>query len=489
MRKLFRGLENVAVRVMYFVTTVDSYVPIAAGVLFLALTVSGPGLGAVRPVALLLAGVATYAAFKVADFHPFYFGVAPLLVLALVLDGTLDLGTLGVLAAGALLLGSATQIVFQGLPHLIASRDPSVPFRMYVNSWVTLVPTTLSLPLPWVYATVLAAALYAQPDPLAGLSAASYYVILLTGAVVVRRLLPHPPVPVPYQPRAAAPLARRVVLLNLDGVSLHALRRAPTPFLDRMSAAGAHAPTGLETVYRALTNPAFASILTGAPPRVHGVVNNNLGQPIRVEALPDLVKTKLYGSIHVKHFSRSGWDVTWFSLVGESAQRAEEMLFAKLQQDIELFPDVRLFIADISETDFCGHSYGSYSRAYHHAISKADRLVENFWSWLERTGRAEHTTVLISSDHGLFMADHSYLVSDQERFTPFVAFGAGIRPGARVETARPSIMDLNANISFLLGAPFCKESRGRVFRELYAEPVRFAEPSAPAPRARVVADA
>jgi predicted AlkP superfamily pyrophosphatase or phosphodiesterase len=227
----------------------------------------------------------------------------------------------------------------------------------------------------------------------------------------------------------------------------------------------AYAPEGAVTVYRALTNPAFASILTGAPPQVHGIRNNNLGQSLTIDALPDLVPTKLYGSVHMKHFSKPHWEVQWFSLVEHGAEKTEELMFTQLRDDIANRSDLRLFIVDISEVDFTGHSYGSFSRAYRGAAARADAHIRDFYTWLERTGHLEDCTVIISSDHGLWINDHSYLLSEQEKYTPLIFLGPRVRC-CRLD-GQASIMDINANISYLLGVRYNEHSQGRVYPQAF----------------------
>jgi hypothetical protein len=358
-------------------------------------------------------------------------------------------------------------MVFQGTPHVVASRDRSVLWRMLASSTRSLAPTTLSLPVPWFFSTVLTINLLATPstpDVRYGL----HYVILLGAALVVRWTHPRTYVPQPHQPPTSQPICRRVILLNIDGLSWYWFRRSEMPFLHGLMEQQTYAPGGAVTVYRALTNPAFASILTGAPPAVHGIRNNNLGQSLTLDALPDLVPAKMYGSVHMKHFAKPSWEVQWFSLVEHGAQKTEELLFAQLREDVANRPDLRLFIADISEVDFTGHSYGSYSRQYREAASRADAHIRDFYAWLETSGHLADCTVIISSDHGLWINDHSYLISEQEKFTPLIFLGPRVRrcrlPG------QPSIMDINANISYLLGLRYNEHSCGRVYSEAFLSP-------------------
>src|SRR5262249_46787596 len=260
----------------------------------------------------------------------------------------------------------------------------------------------LSLPVPWFFCSVFALNLTATPA-MPDIWYAAHYVFLLAGACLLRVTLPRTYVPQPYQPPGQSHVFCRVILLYICGLSWYWFQRAPMPFLHGLMEQHAYAPRGATTVYRALTNPAFASILTGAPPSVHRIRNNNLGQQLTIDALPDLVPSKLYGSVHMKHFSKPSWEVQWYSLVELGATAAEEHLFAQLRMDVEQRRELRLFIVDISEVDFTGHSYGSYSRAYRDAAARADARIRDFYDWLTASGHLDECTVIVSSDHGLWI--------------------------------------------------------------------------------------
>jgi hypothetical protein len=459
---------------MYFMTTIDSFVPMAGVAAWLAvsLVAGGPVWSWWLPASFGL----TVAAFHLANYYPTLVFALPLWVATLVLSGGVSWTLAAAICGLCLLLGALTQMVFQGTPHVVASRDKTVIWRMLASSTISLAPTTLSLPVPWFYSSVLALNLAATPAaPSAWYGV--HYAALLGAALVVRRLSPRTYVPQPRQPAAARPVSRRVILLNIDGLSWYWFRRSPMPFLHDMMERHAFAPDGAITVYRALTNPAFASILTGAPPQVHGIRNNNLGQPLTIDALPDLVPTKLYGSVHMKHFSKPHWEVQWFSLVEHGAAETEHLMFEQLRRDVAGRPELRLFIVDISEVDFTGHSYGSYSRQYREAAGRADANIRAFYAWLEETGHLEDTTVIISSDHGLWINDHSYLISEQEKYTPLIFLGPRVQR-CRLD-GRASIMDINANVSYLLGVRYNEHSRGRVYPAAFATSDVPRSPAAP----------
>jgi hypothetical protein len=464
-RNISPRFEEFAVRVMYFMTTIDSFVPMAAATAWLAASWL---CGALAwswwlPVSF---GV-TWLAFWIANYYPTFAAVVPFWIATLVLSGGVAPGLAAALVVVCLVLGIATQMVFQGTPHVIASRDRSVIWRMLASSTISLAPTTLSLPVTLLFSSILALNLAATPAAPAAPDAwyAIHFAVLLLAAGAVRLTSPRTYVPQTLQPEAKGPISKRVIVLNIDGISWYWFKRSAMPFLHGMMEKHAYAPQGAITVYRALTNPAFASILTGAPPAVHGIRNNNLGQSLTIDALPDLVPSKLYGSVHMKHFSKPSWDVQWFSLVEHGAQRTEELLFAQLKEDVAGRPDLRLFIADISEVDFTGHSYGSYSRQYREAAGRADDHIRDFYGWLEESGHLEDTTVIISSDHGLWINDHSYMISEQEKYTPLIFLGPRVR-SCRLE-GQPSIMDINANVSYLLAVRYNEHSKGRVYAEAF----------------------
>jgi len=460
--------ESITVRVMYFATTIDSFV-LCATVATLALFYTRHAVPTDWFATILGTGI-IYAAFTIADFYPTFILAFPLCGIFLVPNPAFSLPSLGRLFLLVFGIAALVQLVFQDTPHMVASRDVTVPLRMFVNSFLTLAPTTLSLPVAGSYALLLSATAYYHPSPWRWPFDTGYYVSLLAAAVIVRWLRPRTFVPAPYQPHTDNPVSKKVIIFNLDGFSLHAFRRARMPFLNKMAEEHAVASEGAMTVYRALTNPAFASIITGAPPKVHGVSNNNFGQSIRVDGLPDLVEARLYGSVHVQHFSKPDWRVRWFSLVGLGAERTEEVVFATLREDILNEPDTRLFIVDISETDFIGHSYGTYSRQYLRAGDKADKLVADLCGWLKQQGLYDDFTFIISSDHGMFITDHSYLLSRQEIYTPLIIFGNRVRPHCPIP-GKISIMDINANVSYILGVPYNRHSVGRVFDFIYERSV------------------
>ncbi len=457
---LFLRVENIGVRVLYLFNTLDTYHLMAGLVVFLLMIDHWSW----RDWWAVPVGALAYIIFRTGDFHPWLALSLPGPVVYWYFTGNLNAGVIG----GAFLLQLAffvvIQVVFMGIPNGVTARDASVPLRILWNSCRTIAPTTVSLPISLVFSTFLTLAMLAGTK--ANFSIAAPFPFLLIWSLVVRALKPDNLSRKLIMDRRSSPAVPRLVLLNIDGVRMDVFNTIERPAIRRFAREGTEITSGLRTVYRALTNPAFASILTGAPPEVHGIFNNNLGQKIRVEGLPDLVPTILYGSMHVKHFSKPSWNVKTPSIVCASCWHIDDLALEELKRDFKERPDVRLFVFDFSEADFVGHAYGSTTGFYRRSLERTDERIGRFLEWLYSQDRGNDTAVIICSDHGIAGIDHSYLLARSERLVPFIARGPGIKRGVRVE-AEGTVMDIGVTIAGLLGVRPPAQARGRVLREIF----------------------
>ena len=123
---------------------------------------------------------------KAGDFHPLWLPVCGAGTVWLLLTGRVAPGTLGTQLLAMLVLTSAVQIVFMGIPMALAARSPLVPFRMYANSFAVLAPTTISLPLTLFYQVFILASA-GSLDPLRDPPAVVFLLALAGGALLVRR--------------------------------------------------------------------------------------------------------------------------------------------------------------------------------------------------------------------------------------------------------------------------------------------------------------
>jgi hypothetical protein len=462
-RKLYNeGVEDFCTRLLYFMNTIDSYFMIAGITSFL---LWGRSFGEVT--GFVSAAVLAWLCFKIADFHPWFLVFSPLYVFLLKGAGAPGIPALLQLGAINIAVFAVIQFLFMGLPNAIVSRDPTVPLRMLWNSIWTVAATAVSFSMSVYFAWFLSVILLVRPQ-VYRFDGFLFWCALFLSAALTRILIPktfvsHDFKPVPDPSKAVS----RVIVLNIDGARLDRFYEAKLPFLGGLEKEATYFPEGLRTVYRALTNPAFASILTGTVPGVHGVRDNNIKRCIRTEALPDVVKTILYGSMHVKHFSKRQWQTKVVSLPVHSIYASDDIMLGWLKADLQECKDVRLFIADISEADFLGHAYGSESSQYLEALRRADRRIADFFTFLKGTGLDKDTVVIVCSDHGIKNIDHSYLWCDAEKYVPCLITGRHIKKNNPLHFTA-SIMDIAPTIAYLLGVRYPKESKARALIEAVA---------------------
>lgn len=454
-------IEDICTRILYFFNSIDTYFLVAGIASFLLYGQAFYNIWLFFAITL-----GAILIFKIADFYPLFILCSPLFLFFLLQSPFLSLSAAGTILLINLGIFLVIQFLFMSIPETIIARDVTIALRKIWNSIFTISPTTVSLPMSLYFSTLYSLILVARPSLLIS-SGAWFWATMAGGALLSFYFRPKSFRSFDLKPKIDKRLTENIVLLNIDGCRLDRYYEAGLPFLTSLEKESTYFPEGIETVYRALTNPAFASILTGAIPKSHGIVNNNLGQEIQIEALPDVVKAKLYGSMHIKHFSKPQWDTKIVSLPTHSIYKSDQLMFSWLQDDL-LSPDgTRLFIADISETDFLGHAYGSESRQYLEALKRADQRIGAFFQWMNKHNLLNNTAVIICSDHGIKRIDHSYLLFNAEKYVPFMITGKPIKKNNPLKF-RASIMDIAPTISYLLGVRYPANCRGRVFLEALA---------------------
>ena len=458
-------IEDLCTRILYFFNTIDSFF-IFAGVI--ATTICVPG--EVSLPWFLLFGTIAIASILLSDFHPLFilFSIPHLLCIFILLNFPSSLAiTSLVVCFGIVIL---IQFIFMGLPDSIVGRDLKIAFIKILNSIPTVAPTTCSISISLFFSWVLCLNLLVSQNAVVAPYSASFFTLflLILAAVITHYFRPRTLISKFGKFPPQKQYFKKVVLLNIDGCRFDHFKALDMPTARRLEAEGTSLKDGAITVYRALTNPAFASILTATPPTIHGVKNNNFGQFIRTQGIPDIVNTQLYGSMHVKHFSKEEWSTQIISLPTTSIYGCDDVMVDQFKDDFISQPETRFFVLDFSEADFLGHAYGSHSKNYKKAIQRIDKKIGNVVDWLDEDERGNDTAVIVCSDHGMYHIDHSYLLFDEEKYVPCIVRGKGIAKGLSVP-GEFSIMDIGLTVCFLLGVPYPKQSKGKVLIEAIEE--------------------
>lgn len=460
------ALEDVCVRILYFFNTINTYY-LVAGICTYFFVDNRPIDWSIFAI-ILIAGTVL---IRISDFHPLFLipTIPAMFIVVAITDGALTPFLKIVLVN--FIVYVVVLVFFMGIPESIVARDPVrvIPRKLW-NVVITVAPTTVSLSMSLFFSTFMSFLLYFRPgfNNVDRLSGVIFWGCFIAGSIMAYIFRPRTYVSKFMKPPVEKAYFKRVIVLNIDGCRLDIFNDEILPNIQEAIKHGTSFPNGLTTVYRALTNPAFASILSGTTPDIHGVKDNNLGQKIKVECLPDIVPTILYGSMHVQHFSKKHWKTHIVSLPRHSVYKSDAIVQMQLFDDLLHENDKRLFIMDYSEADFLAHAYGSKSIEYRQALHNIDIKIGEVFSFLKNNSMEDDTAVIICSDHGVVAIDHSYMLFDAEKYVPFIAVGNGIRKGLTID-GEASIMDICANVAYLLGVRYPSSSKGRVFVEMLAD--------------------
>ena len=332
-------------------------------------------------------------------------------------------------------------------------------------------------------AALLAVGHSSRPLPLLVALAGGAWVV---GALVHRRLVTWVPAratghrpedrrPRPAGPARCGPPSRKLLLVVVDGCRADRLAEARTPFLDRLAAEGV-SYDHCETVYPARTVTCFSSMLTGAPPAVHGMRSNfvpSLG--VKCESIFDVApSSRLVGIAHL--VDAFGDRVSTVTAVMPNDE-IDAALCARARQAVE-DEDPDLLVVQTLSVDQTGHFRGSYHDEYLRQIESTDGEIERLVAWLERRwGGLGGVTVGVLSDHGQGrgIGGHGHW-APTERLVPCIWWGQGVPD--RPVRQDVSILDVAATLAHRAGARAPSRSVGQC---LLCDGAALAGPSPGAP--------
>ncbi len=266
-----------------------------------------------------------------------------------------------------------------------------------------------------------------------------------------------------------APLARRVVILSIDGFRPDAIPLAPMPFLTSLLARSAYSLSA-QTVYPSVTLISHTSMLSGECPAKHKVNwNDYLPQNGYAQAtdLFDIVhaagmQTAMFvGKEKLRQISEPQ-SVDVFQFINDR----DLVIVADL---IENFPaDFRLLFVHFPTADWMGHVYGWLSPQQLSVLFRADQALENLVAELDRRGLSSETLFIVSADHGGHDMLHGSSMPE-DKTIPWIAFGSGIHPAQL--TSPVSTVDTAASAAFALGLDIPAEWDGVPIYEAFGKPV------------------
>jgi predicted AlkP superfamily pyrophosphatase or phosphodiesterase len=238
--------------------------------------------------------------------------------------------------------------------------------------------------------------------------------------------------------RGAAPargdaVARRALIVSVDGLRPDLLLRADTPVLRGLMRAGSFTMWA-QTTDLAITLPSHMSMLTGVTPDIHGITWND-DRPFdstKFPARPTLFEVAhragfstamVAGKSKFRAFVRGGTPDRWF--VPDSSAIVDRTTADSAVAVITRARPQLLFV-HLASVDVAGHGRGWGSDAQLAAIANADAAIGRILDALRGVGVLDSTVVLISADHG--GAGRSHGRGDpRSRYIPWIVAGPGIR--------------------------------------------------------------
>lgn len=268
----------------------------------------------------------------------------------------------------------------------------------------------------------------------------------------------------------AAPPARHVIVLSLDGARADAVAAAMPQFL---AARGAVSWTA-QTTSPSSTLPAHASMLSGVGPAVHRVTFNDwsIGEPY-------FTRTTIFTEV-----TRAGGRAValvakpkmMFLMPPGSVASAQHLLYPRFRQADVVETAARLFgeqrpavlFVHVADPDDTGHRRGWMSEEYLRVIAAVPALIERLLRVFDDAGVAAQALLIVTSDHGGHGITHG--TSRSEDMTiPWMAFGGAARRGAVVDR-RIVVFDTAATALAALGIAIPGDWQGRPVLEALQSP-------------------
>lgn len=272
----------------------------------------------------------------------------------------------------------------------------------------------------------------------------------------------------------AAPQAKHVFIISLDGGKPAAIVRSQMPTLRRLVAEGAHTWTA-NTIFPSLTLPSHTSMLTGVGPEKHQILWNGwvpTNGTVRVPTVFSEAKRAGYstamfvGKEKLCHLLRPN-SVDKFDLNGTVPSRVikgehgdvkvkqgETSLAESVARDaaayiVQYKPS--LCFIHFADPDVVGHKFGWDSPEQLEVFTRTDAALNVVVKAIRKAGIKEETVVIISADHGGHGKTHGSN-SPEDMQIPWIAWGKGVKPGFTI-TAPITTCDTAATALWLLNVP------------------------------------
>lgn len=251
-----------------------------------------------------------------------------------------------------------------------------------------------------------------------------------------------------------------IVVIGVDGMSPDGIRNAATPIMHQMINEGA-VKWNVRTVLPSSSSPNWASMISGAGPEQHGVIDNDWERD--EHSLPPIIMDNdgifptIFDVIHKnKPDAKIGAIYNWEGfgrLIEKSAVNYDTtasvdstilLASAYIKKEKPLFCFIQL-----DNVDAAGHKYGHGSNEYYRAVAKADTLIGYILKSIRSAGIDKNTLVIVTADHGGKGYGHGGATPEEAEIA-MILNGKDVKKGYTIEQPVYTY-DLAATIAFCLG--------------------------------------
>lgn len=249
-----------------------------------------------------------------------------------------------------------------------------------------------------------------------------------------------------------------VIVIGVDGLSPDGLRKAETPIIDDMVANGA-IKWNVRTVLTTASSQNWASMIMGAGPEVHGIIDNdwerdNHSLPPVLAGVEGIFPT-IFGRIReAKPQAEIGAVYNW-SGFGRLFEKASVNYDKTFKTEDSTTTDFVKYVKEkkpvfgflhLDHVDHAGHHDGHGTPTYYASVAKTDSLVGEVLKAIKEAGIDQKTLVIITSDHGGIGKGHGGPTPEEGEIA-MILYGKGIKKGYKIEQ-QVYTYDLAATIAF-----------------------------------------
>jgi arylsulfatase A-like enzyme len=283
------------------------------------------------------------------------------------------------------------------------------------------------------------------------------------------------------------PDIKRVYLVSIDGCRPDILLRADTPNIKGLTRRGAFTFWCRSTAL-SITLPTHTSMLTGVPPRVHGIEWNRdlpLSEPVypKVPTIFDICKkagitaSMVAGKSKFDTIAGRPGTVNGYLYLSPNEKGEDDEVLPHILAAIKAKPTFGFF--HLPSTDNNGHKYGWGSKEQYAAVENADKCVGLIVQAIKESGVADETLLIVTADHG--GAGKSHGPDDARcRHTPWVAVGPGVRKDYDLNTDSDFEVNVEDNFAtalYLLGVKPVGKITGKPVTAIFQPPAELLQPA------------